>query len=400
MRIQPHVLWPALLALLPARAAPPAQTADPEPGAAAARQFMPGVRINWQARAVEVDGTVVLRDGMLELFACLPQTREHESVIRLAGRARDIYQALGLLGVEPGHPPRWDPVAEQVIPAAGPRLLLEVRYPQGGELRTREIHEWLWNGRDDRPAPPVQWVYSGSILADDGSLAADAEGTVVCVVDFDAALIAMPQSYSADNAALWLRPWAERIPPEGTAVVLIIRPLPDDQRTVRLGRYGRIWYENQPMTRLALALTLEAERQQQTDIRLQVIADPQALSEDLQAIEALAAAAGIPADRVQVLRRPAEPAGPAAELDQVFWMLRQGDAHRQLWDQLRHACATLEQTLQHARDIMDGPAGATLRTLGAAGSSLLNPRSDEPSTAAGDLRPAAPPTAQDDSDEH
>ncbi|MCH8851940.1 MAG: hypothetical protein IID41_04735, partial [Planctomycetes bacterium] len=70
-----------------------------------AKPFMPGVRINWQEREVEVAGVVVLREGMLELFACSADTREHESIMRISARPAHVYQALGLLGLEPGSPP-------------------------------------------------------------------------------------------------------------------------------------------------------------------------------------------------------------------------------------------------------------------------------------------------------
>src|ERR1043166_8218583 len=48
---------------------------------AASRPFQPGVRIDWEQKAVEIDARVVLREGPLELFACSPQTKEHESIL-------------------------------------------------------------------------------------------------------------------------------------------------------------------------------------------------------------------------------------------------------------------------------------------------------------------------------
>ncbi|UCE61208.1 MAG: hypothetical protein JSU63_05560, partial [Phycisphaerales bacterium] len=70
----------------------------PEEATSQPRQFAPGVKIDWQRRVVEVDASVVLREGPLELLACSPQTREHESILAVRARPLHIYQAMGLIG--------------------------------------------------------------------------------------------------------------------------------------------------------------------------------------------------------------------------------------------------------------------------------------------------------------
>ena len=68
-------------------------------------QFQPGVVIDWAHRQVEIDSTVVLREGLLELVACTPKSREHEALVRVNAQAVHIYMALGLIGVQPGKQP-------------------------------------------------------------------------------------------------------------------------------------------------------------------------------------------------------------------------------------------------------------------------------------------------------
>lgn len=268
---------------------------------AQAKPFMPGVRINWQLKQVEVDSKVVLREGMLELFACAPNTREHESIISITGKVSHVFQALGLLGLEPGRPPRWDHDKQVGIPASGPPLEVSVRYQVGGEVRVSDVHEWLWDDKTDRQAPRLRWVFSGSRPTDDGTLAAQLEGTVVSLVDFDSSLISLPQSYSADNLDLWLRPDPERIPPVGSSCVLLIKVVDPSLRVARLTRFGRILYEGEVLGRLSFARVLEADLEAHTDLSIELRIDPWALSADRLAVQRLIGDAGVPADRVNTV---------------------------------------------------------------------------------------------------
>ena len=273
-----------------------------------AKPFMPGVRINWRNREVEVAGVVVLREGMLELFACSPDTREHESIVRISARPTHVYQALGLLGLEPGSPPRWDPETERGFAATGPRLRLRVRYQRDGRLHTDGIHRWMWNIMTDEPAPPTQWVFSGSLRDDPGRLAADFEGTVVCVVDFQAALISLPQSYSDRNEDLWLRPHAQRIPPLGSPCVLLIQAVPESLRIIRIGRYGRLTLDGRSVGRVELAAELARDGSTYPELTIEVVADPAALQADVEAILKNAGRAGVPTERCTATREDLEPA--------------------------------------------------------------------------------------------
>ena len=80
-----------------------------------ATPFQPGVSIDWQQRAVLVDTHIVLRAGALEFLACRPG-KEHESIVRCDAPAMHIYMALGLIGLTPGQPPRWNETHEAFDP--------------------------------------------------------------------------------------------------------------------------------------------------------------------------------------------------------------------------------------------------------------------------------------------
>src|SRR5262245_26329732 len=54
-------------------------------------------------------GRVCLREGQLEMFACLKNTKEHESVVAIEAEAADVHAALMALGAEAQNPARFVP---------------------------------------------------------------------------------------------------------------------------------------------------------------------------------------------------------------------------------------------------------------------------------------------------
>lgn len=186
-------------------------------------RVQPGVTINWIDRQVEVDATVVLRDKPLEVFACTPNTKEHETILRVDAAASHIYAALGLLGLEPGSPIQWDRQANRYVPAKGDRVDVFVLVPDAKEPKCVSACRWMRNAATGEPMPDTSWVFAGSYRYDDGTFAADAEGVVVAVVNFSSSLLSMPESHSDDNSQLWLMPETEAIPKVGTRVTLVLR---------------------------------------------------------------------------------------------------------------------------------------------------------------------------------
>lgn len=52
---------------------------------------------------------VVLTEGLLELLACLKQTKEHEAILSVPCKAREVHAGLLALGAEPGTPVQFTP---------------------------------------------------------------------------------------------------------------------------------------------------------------------------------------------------------------------------------------------------------------------------------------------------
>lgn len=223
----------------------------PSPGGRVA-PYAPGVRIDWKTRRVEVDARVVLREGPLELFACSPQTREHESIVVTTARPIRIFEALGLIGLSPGHPIRQEQGGGRWLPATGDPLRINVRWEDGGRLRTDDVGRWMRDPKSNAAVRTMNWVFAGSYRDPAGAFAADAEGTVVCLVDFTSALVALPELHSSDNEALWVEAYTERIPPVGTTVTLVFTPVDPPRIEVIVEATGRLNVNGEPATPASL----------------------------------------------------------------------------------------------------------------------------------------------------
>ncbi|MCA9043601.1 MAG: hypothetical protein KDA69_04725 [Planctomycetaceae bacterium] len=90
---------------------------------------------------VLVRTTVCLRRGILEMFACPKQTKEHESILSFDGKAQTIHAGLLALGLEPGHPARF---GEKFELPEGPKLDLFVTWEDSnGKAHRRAANEWV-----------------------------------------------------------------------------------------------------------------------------------------------------------------------------------------------------------------------------------------------------------------
>lgn len=308
-----------LATALTAAAAEPAQPASSpatSPASQPARvvQFQPNVRIDYARRQVEIDGEVVLRQGLLELFACSPGTREYESIVRLDTTPTVVFQALGLLGLEPGHPLRMDPATAEIIPADGDSVEIDVQYESKGARKTVPIESWMQRSDTKGPLERQTWVFAGSFPARDNRLAADEEGTIIAVVDFESAVVALPRLHTASNAELWLEPRTSAIPDLKTPCTVIFRPGP---LRLRMDETGRLYLNGKAAMLGEAARRMQVFARENPDRIVEVEVSPAAPQQQRLRLEMLLAGLRVKQQR-RAASRPADtaPAGqPSANDD-------------------------------------------------------------------------------------
>ena len=204
----------------------------------------PGVAINTQERCVDVESSVCLHRGTLELVACTKGTKEHESIVAIEAKAMHVHAALLLLGAKPGHPAMRKLIGEpaerwiDLPPTGGPVDVCLVLKGKEGKMVEHPISEFITPSRtqSDKPDPAdkestfptCDFLFAGSVLYGDGPgprrYLSDESGNVISLSTFGDELLCLSGIHSQDNAALEWEVNATNLPPIGSNVTLRLRP--------------------------------------------------------------------------------------------------------------------------------------------------------------------------------
>jgi hypothetical protein len=204
---------------------PAARPALPEP--VGARRLDPHypVWIDTKEKAVIVDGQICLREGMLEMFACTRNTKEHEAIVSADTKAYLVHAGLLSLGAEQGHPAQFQPTYK---PPTGTEIEVLVRWKDDkGKEQTARAQDWV-KDLHTKKAMTYPFVFGGSTFWTDlenGKKFYQAEGgDFVCVSNFGTAMLDIPVKSSQSNEELEFEAFTEKIPPLGAPVQLIFKP--------------------------------------------------------------------------------------------------------------------------------------------------------------------------------
>lgn len=183
------------------------------------------VWIDIKQKQVIAGGHVCLREGLLEMFACPKQTKEHESIIAIHTPARFVHGALLALGAQPGPPVQFEPTYR---PAQGTEVAVDVLWrDEHGQTQRVKAQEWVRHVKTGQ-ALAYPWVFAGSGFWSDEEgkerfYYADG-GEFICVSNFSTAMLDLPIESSAANETLLFTAYTERIPPRDTPVFLFLTP--------------------------------------------------------------------------------------------------------------------------------------------------------------------------------
>ncbi len=172
---------------------------------------------------------VVLREGGLELFACLRNTKEHEAIIAVDTQAWLVHTALLAVGAKKGEPVAFRPEYKKVT-GSRVEILLAWKDPETGEQQTARAQDWTRNAKTGQ-AMHEHWVFGGSSFWEDETtdqryyLAED--GDLICVANFHSAMLDVPIESTQSNDLLMYDAYTERIPPLGTEVWVRLKPVPE-----------------------------------------------------------------------------------------------------------------------------------------------------------------------------
>jgi hypothetical protein len=179
-------------------------------------------------RRVVVNAYVCLRQGMLEQLLTRKRTKEHEAILAADVDARLIHFALQAAGAEPGKPVQYRP---KFTPPSGTpiKITLEYQDRKGNTVRV-PAQQWVRHIKTKKDLEH-DWVFAGSALFQDPMDAKKApyylanDGDVICLANFETAMLDLPVDSSKDNDALLFEAHTDRIPPLETPVRIILEPV-------------------------------------------------------------------------------------------------------------------------------------------------------------------------------
>lgn len=206
---------------------------DSESGAVLEVPSLPHLRMDAEARVIDIDATVCLHEGMLELVACTVGTKEHESVVAIKALPKHVHLMLVLLGVKPGGPARMVPIDEEKtrwrdIPARGHPIDVSLVYTDAsGEAIETPIEQFLQNS-SSKAFPSSTFLFTGSgihvVEGQTGVYLADQSGNFISISNFGDEVLGRSESFSHANEDLLWKVRGEGLPEIGEDVILRLRP--------------------------------------------------------------------------------------------------------------------------------------------------------------------------------
>src|SRR5690606_22022787 len=111
-----------------------------------------------ERKRLVMDGRIALREGQLEMFACIAGTKEHESIVAVETKAYVVHAGLLACGAEAGKPVQFQP---EFRPASGTEIDITVYWnDKDGKLQSARAQEWV---RDIKTQKEMiqPWVFAG-----------------------------------------------------------------------------------------------------------------------------------------------------------------------------------------------------------------------------------------------
>ena len=133
------------------------------------------VQVDAGTKTMVISGWVNQVSGAIELLACGPGGKTHESAFVLNCSPVDMQAGLLLLGLKPGTPPTG---LGQGQPA-GTALDIWVDWLEGSSSRSLRAESFVVNVENNRePLPDTPWIFTGSVI-EDGEFKALAEESLI-----------------------------------------------------------------------------------------------------------------------------------------------------------------------------------------------------------------------------
>ena len=204
---------------------------------------LPGIKLNLKERCIDVNATVCLHEGLLELVACTKGSKEHESILSIEARPMHIHAAMLLIGAKPGTPAmrkardeartRW----VSVEPVGDP-IGVSIVFPDSkGKPQEHPISKFISPAQPDEIVGvltkkkletfPASFLFAGSHLVENGpgpkKYVCEQSGNVISISTFGDELLCLPGIHGHQNNGLAWQVNPKGLPRVGEQVILRLR---------------------------------------------------------------------------------------------------------------------------------------------------------------------------------
>jgi len=215
------------------------------------KEFRKGLekfKITFEPGLVRAVGQIVYRGGgPCEYLINVFPTKAHETIVELDdgpykgdGRRRREYirglatalnNALLAAGFKKGRPFDWDRKTGEVFPPTGETVRIYAEWKDAkGALHRARMADWLWNYKTLDVMQPGKYVYTGSLMIDEGPphhkkwFGAEVDGMLVATLSTSTVLIDCVEEGAMENGTY--EALAQRIPEIGTRVTVAFSKKP------------------------------------------------------------------------------------------------------------------------------------------------------------------------------
>lgn len=198
-----------------------------------------GIRIHPEEKYLELDATMCLDQGVIEVFGSSPGGKVHESLLILKAKPQYLHFGLLLMGLREGRPtnaqggeeaPRGDPVD------------LFVEWEEGGKRYRVPAEDMVYNVHTKRRMEGQSWVFTGSrhVKGRNSNTGqevdiylANATGTVITTFRDQASVLDNASRFSRDDTSYVTNEAVA--PPRNTPLCLVAMPQgkgPEERRRI------------------------------------------------------------------------------------------------------------------------------------------------------------------------
>ena len=182
---------------------------------------MGNVIVNTDKKEIVIPGEINIasEDTIIEFFACGTRGKTHESILILDVEPIYVFMALGMLDLEPGMNLEVEGDPRQ---PKGSHVEIWVEWKQGDKDISRPARDLVWNMMNGQPMQKTHWVFTGGRLINN-QLTTQLYHNIIAVYRDPDALINNPLPGGTDDTTYRVN--TDVIPPKGTKVKVIIRPI-------------------------------------------------------------------------------------------------------------------------------------------------------------------------------